>query len=181
VVNGAIQARGNEEDDNRLELSWENRRQGAREFQQARNGDHLMVPFESDFCIFAKLRSGISSEEDQEKDLLLLACIRRANLDAFWSRATSTVIANGDRTRAALELSSSIGIEGPYEVEGTLPLFDHCGYEVAIQMLLASRKPGKYSKQYSQWDTIRKIRTVFSNQYKASPQFNRDIVALGDD
>jgi hypothetical protein len=174
-VNGTIHDIGNEDDENRLETSWLSRRQPRKDFHHARNGDHLMVPFECDFCVFSKLRSGRLQGQDPEKDALLMACIRRANLDAFWSRATSTVIGNGDRTRAALLLSESVGLLGPYECEGTLPLYDHCGYEVAIQMLLASRKPGKHSKQYSQWDTIRKIRTVHSNQFKATPQYNSQI------
>jgi hypothetical protein len=181
VVNGIFKERLNNEDENRLEMSWGTRHQSNKDFHQARNGDHLLVPFECDGCIFSKLRKGITIASDPAKDRMLLACIRRANLDAFWSRASSTVIANGDRVRSALVLSESVGLQGPYESDGRLPQYDHCGYEVAIQMLLASQKPGKYSHQYSQWDTIRKIRTVYSNQYKSSVSFNSVVVALGDD
>jgi hypothetical protein len=181
VVNGSVQEESNEEDQNRLELSWGNKHQSKSDFHHARNGDHLMVPFECDECVFVKLRKFSTSPYNQEKDKLLLACIRRANLDAFWSRASSTVTANGDRVRAALVLSDSVGLQGPYENDGVMPYNDHCGYEVAIQMLLASRKPGKHSAKYSQWDTIRKLRTVYSNQYKSSVQFNSTVVALGDD
>jgi hypothetical protein len=181
VVNGALPDPDNGEDENRLESSWGNRRKSKREYHFARNGDHLMVPFECDFCILAKLRSGSTGMVEPEKDRLLLACIRRANLDSFWSRATSTVVANGDRVKAALRLSESVGLDGPYESKGSLPDFDHCGYEVAVQMLLASQKPGRYSKNYSQWDTIRKIRTVYSNQYKSSAHYNTTVWALGDE
>jgi hypothetical protein len=181
VVNGLVPEGGNEVDENRLEAVWNTRRQAKNEFHSARNGDHLMVPFECDYCIFAKLRGSGEGAVNTDKDALLLACIRRANLDAFWSRATSTVVANGDRVRASLALSDAVGLHGPYENHGTLPHFDHCGYEVAIQMLLASRKPGRYSQKYSQWDTIRKIRTVYSNQYKASVSFNSATLALADE
>lgn len=111
-----------------------------------------------------------------------MACIRPINLDSFWSRATSTVVANRDKTRRGLTLSESLGLKGPYEHTATsLPDFDHCGYEVAIQMVLDSTSPGRYSQEYKQWDTIRKLRTAYSNQAKASPQANLTTIAFADD
>jgi hypothetical protein len=47
-------------------------------------------------------------------------------------------------------------------------------------MLLNSRDPGRHSKDYCQWDTIRKIRTAYANQVRASPQANREAVSMGD-
>ena len=79
-------------------------------FKEARNGDHLMVPFECDMCIFWKLRGTAPDPEGCSKDKLLLACIRRVNLDAFWSRMTSTVNTNRDKVRAGLKV---IEIGGP--------------------------------------------------------------------
>ena len=55
-----------------------------------RRGDHLLTPFECDRCIFAKLKSRLPFNE-APKDKLLLAVIRRINLDALWSRESSTV------------------------------------------------------------------------------------------
>jgi hypothetical protein len=118
---------------------------------------------------------------DLQEDKLLLECIWRANLDAFWSRDSSTVLGNRDKMKYALKLSAMVNLSGPYEHVGTMPSKDHCGYEVAIQMLLASQRPGRYSKAYTQWDTIRKIRTVYSNQVKTSPQANQQVMALGND
>jgi hypothetical protein len=170
-----------EDDQNRLEVSWGNLQKPKAEFEHARDGDHLMVPFECDICIFQKLRNQEGPDINVYKDRLLMACIRRANLDAFWSRATSTVTANRDRARMALELSESVGLTSPYEHTVPLPNFGHCGYEIAIQMLLDSRRPGKHSKEYMQWDTIRKIRTTYSNHSRASPQANLSTTALGDE
>lgn len=68
-----------------------------------------------------------------------------------------------------------------YVVTSAFPEWDHCGYEVAIQMVLASLKPGRYSKEYTQWDTIRKLRTAASNQYRASGQAGGTELALCDD
>jgi hypothetical protein len=177
-----LQSDGEEEthDENRIQSSWGNRLQNNDDFRRARNGDHLLVPFECDICIYKKLR-GCTPEQDARENVVLRACIRQINIDAFWSRATSTVKANTDKTKLALELSESVGLEGPYVQEGFLPTFDHCGYQVAIQMLLALKRPGRYSEEYTQYDTIRKVRTAYSNFARSSVQANAGVLAFGDD
>jgi hypothetical protein len=60
------------------------------DFIYARAGDHLFCPFECDYCTFYKLK-GMDANEDRVEDSNLLSYIRRANLDAFWSRRPSTV------------------------------------------------------------------------------------------
>ena len=102
------------------------------------------------------------------------------NLDACWSRESQTVTQNAKRAERQLEFSKLVGLEGPYVQMGNLPDFDHCGYEVAIAMLLYSRKPGKHNKNYTQFDTIRQLRSTYSNYVRASPQANEQIWSLGD-
>jgi hypothetical protein len=167
-------------DNNRLQSTWESRTQMSTDYKQARDGDHLLVPFECDDCIYEKLR-GVHPRFDESRNQLLLDCIRQINLDAFWSRATSTVRANKEKTKLALALSHSVGLDGPYVQTRFLPKYDHCGYQVAVQMLLASKRPGKYSTEYSQYDTIRKIRTAYSNFARASSQANYKVNAFSDD
>jgi hypothetical protein len=74
------------DDEDRLLSGWIPRRTDVGRFTTARDGDDLMVSFECDSCIFSKLyeRDPI---EGNEKDAFALKCIRRINLDAFWSRA----------------------------------------------------------------------------------------------
>jgi hypothetical protein len=91
------------------------------------------------------------------------------------------VTSNRDKVRAGLNLSESVGLDGPYASTSSFPEWDHCGYEVAIQMVLASLKPGRYSTEYTQWDTVRKFRTAFSNQFRASGQASGVELALCDD
>ena len=67
---------------------------------------------------------------------------------------------------------------GPYAEPGPLPPTDHCGYEVAMQIVLSSLDPGRHSPDYKQWDTIRRIRTVFSNQSRASRVANVDVASF---
>ena len=65
----------------------------ADRFMEARNGDHLMCPFQCDECHFWNIQ-GQGPDEDSWKDRRLLMCIRRASLDALWAREPSTVAAN---------------------------------------------------------------------------------------
>jgi hypothetical protein len=68
----------------RLQDSW---------CMEGRNGDNLVCPFQCDLCHFRNIKkrdpfaSGL-------KDLSLLCGIRRANLDAFWTRRPGTVKIN---------------------------------------------------------------------------------------
>jgi hypothetical protein len=139
-----------------------------------------MVPFECDLCIFRKLSGRAPRNGDPVDAALLSGCIRRINLDAFWSSATSTVNGNKDKLVLGLRLSRLVGLDAPYIHEGPLPSHDHCGYEVAIQMLIYSKRPGKYSKTHLQFETIRKLRSSYSNQVRASPQSNVESMSLGD-
>ena len=109
-----------------------------------------------------------------------MACIRRMNLDAFWSRERKSVESNADRAERQIRLSNLVGLDGPFIQKEDLPDFDHCGYEVAIEILLYSRQPGKHNKNYTQYDTIRHLRATYSNYVRASPQSNRETTSLGD-
>jgi hypothetical protein len=70
------------------------------------------------------------------------------NLNAFWSRAKDTVKENRDKLADKLSLSKLVGLQGPCVRDGPYPYRDHCGYEVAIGMLLMSRRPGRNSSSH---------------------------------
>jgi hypothetical protein len=138
-----------------------------------------MSPFECDRCIFHKLR-GSPPDPRNEKDKLLLACIRRANLDAFWSRSSETVASHVGQVRMMLTLADLVGIQPPIPAPGPLPSFDHCGYGVAVEMLLKSRMPGTYHSTHQQWDTVRKLRTAYGNGVRASGAANASVTSVVD-
>ena len=71
-----------EGDEDRLAAGWKTRAGDVRKYAEARDGDDLMVSFECDFCVFAKV-TGRLAEVNNTKDLHLLECIRRVILDAF--------------------------------------------------------------------------------------------------
>lgn len=168
-----------EEDEDRLMSGWNVRSTDCNRFRTARNGDDLLVSFECDSCIFGKLYKREPSSSSTQ-DCLALACIRRINLDAFWSRARSTVEANASKVREGLKNSRKIGLDGPYLDPGPLPSHDHCGYEVAIQMVLSSLDAGRYADSHKQWDTIRKLRSCYSNQVRAARDANCIALVLAD-
>jgi hypothetical protein len=62
---------------------------------------------------------------------------------------------------------------GSYKSDGPLPEYNHCGYKVAVEMLLRhSRCAGTYLEAYTQFDTVRKLRSAFSNFFPASAESN---------
>jgi hypothetical protein len=74
--------------------------------------DHAMVPFECNLCVFRKLW-GHTPDPLAPEDELLMACIRRVNLDGFWSGAKGTLLGNQDKIADGLQLSGSVGLKGP--------------------------------------------------------------------
>ena len=155
---GGGQSERDPRDQARLTKAWGKRHRPPDAFLRARDGDHTMVPFECDLCIFRKLQ-GRSPEPRNPMDDLLLGTVRRMNLDAFWSSATATVHGNKDKLDLGIHLSKLVGLRGPYIHEGPFPDYDHCGYEVAVQILLYSKREGRTTKSHLQFDTIRKVRT----------------------
>ena len=147
---------------NAWKLQWEKDK-----YCVGRRGDHLLTPFECDRCIFVKLKARLPMK-GAVRDKLLLAGIRRVNLDALWSKESSTVRRNLDGVRKIIYTSTSAGLVGPFKSFGPMPAFDHCGYEIAVDMVLSSRSAGRHSKEYLQFETIRKLRTAYGNFERVS-------------
>ena len=63
---------------------------GNKRFLEARNGDHLMVPFQCELYHFRNVY-GREPEPNNFKDKEFFMFARTANLDAFWSWEPPTV------------------------------------------------------------------------------------------
>ena len=148
-------------------------------FKVARAGDHFMVPFQCDKCL-ARMLLGRSLVVGDRKDELLACCIRRANLDALWGRESSTVLANTRHLRQLLDTWKLVGIPPTLPPLGPFPMEDVYGVGVAIGMLLRSLNPGKYG-DYTQFATIRKERSCYSNYFHASVVGASAMSTLGRD
>lgn len=94
--------------------------------------------------------------------------IRRVNLDVMWSRESSTVRNTLGGLKKAHTMSMELGLPGQPLRMGPWPVDDTVGFQTAIEMLRASQAPGRNAKTYTQFDSIRKIRTSYAVGYENS-------------
>jgi hypothetical protein len=81
-----------------------------------------------------------------------------------------------------LAISCTFGSDGPYEEPGPFPLHDHCGYEVACQLVADSRGKGAYHDDHKkQFNTVRAFRTAYRNQAACSVLNSGLILSLGNE
>jgi len=131
-------------------------------FMIARDGDHLMTPFQCENCHFFNMRSRARNMNSQEDELLAI-CIRRATIDSFWGRERSTVSSTlglAERLLADQEMLGSeleaLPRQDPY------PESDIWGMNIVCGILIRSLDKGKNSVNV-QYETIRKLRSMYSN------------------
>jgi hypothetical protein len=134
------------------------------DFKQARAGDHLFCPFECDYCTFYKLK-GANPDANSHLDSILLAYIRRANLDAFWCRRPSTVNALRRLFVEQMETGEFFGFQmfeplGPFR-----PGYDS-GMKAALGLLRKGQTAGRH-ESHAKFSTVRKARAVHTNVYSA--------------
>jgi hypothetical protein len=138
-------------------------------FREAREGDHLMCIFQCDGCHFLNMQGRLPILRNIA-DELLLSCIRRANLDAFWSRERSTVAQNRREGLRYTTICETLGLnaDDAYPPRGPFKLGDEVGMKLACCMLVRSLNAGKNARTI-QFDTMRKLRSHISNYSHACP------------
>ena len=110
-------------------------------FCQARPGDHLCVPFQCPNCQSQNIRGRLIDPTYMD-DLVLECMLIRATLDAFWSRA-STTVANHVREVKNMARYGQMFRYSPMPVLGPWPLYTHLGMDAALMVLLRSMEKGK--------------------------------------
>lgn len=136
-------------------------------FIQARDGDFLLTPFQCDLCHFRNLLDS-DPVGGLAQDVRLLKLIRRANLDALWSREPGTVSSTLLLCRQGGRIAKSLGIRDKiFRPMGPHLLDDTFGMGAAVVMLQQLLNPGKHDKTI-QFATVRKMRAAFSNAYHAT-------------
>jgi hypothetical protein len=111
---------------------------------------------------------------NQPSDRYKWALIRRANLDIFWSRESSTVASQYNRLSEIIRRVSDWG--WPLDF---LPKFparfenDSSDMMLAMLMLEKSRERGR-NADYTQYDTLRQFRSAISNVYGGSGEVSID-------
>ena len=140
-------------------------------FLSARDGDHLMVMFQCDLCHFRNIQQRDPNRRNAS-DAILLSCIRRATLDAMWSREPSTVGANLREWHRGQTLGREIlGIESVMPALGPFPLKDNVGMGIAATMLWRSLDRGVRAETI-QFGTMRRLRSAYSNAFNSSPEMS---------
>ncbi len=142
---------------------------------QARDGDDLMQN------IYFLEAMWSQSGSCNEKDVLAFQCIRRINLDTFWSQARSTVASKkAAKIKDGLRIPNSLGLDGPSLDPCPLPIHNHCGIQEAIQSVVLSLDSGCYPDTLKHWDTVRRFRSCFSNQFSLPRKANLTLLVLVD-
>jgi hypothetical protein len=109
-----------------------------------------------------------------------LKLIRRANLDALWSREPSTVRSTLSMCRQGGRIAASLGFKDQlFWPMGPHPLEDTFGMGAAVVMLQQSLAPGKYDK-CMQFASVHKFRSTFSNVYHVTPEGQEAMVLAKD-
>jgi hypothetical protein len=131
-------------------------------FMEAHAGDHLMTQFQCKTCHFRNIMGRDPMIDISNGDKEMMFDMRRALLDAFWSREPPTVRGNlieairgecyGDRT----------GMPSTTPAMGPFPLEDTSGMKAALAVLDRSLEAGIHV-ECVQWDTFRKARSVITN------------------
>jgi hypothetical protein len=136
-------------------------------FMFGREGDHLMTQFQCDLCHFRNIKK--RSPTNDETDVLLLKFIRRANLDALWSRETSTVRNNAReieklRTKA---MTLNLPVNDMLPKLGPFPVDDTQGMGLAVCILLRTLDEGK-NETTVQFSTAQRMKTAYANMWRVS-------------
>ena len=137
-------------------------------FMCARKGDYFVTMFQCEQCRFQNIKGKDPCRGTVDEKLLQY--IRRANLDAFWSRESSTGNASQQELRRDIRLGQELGLEvdKAFPKRGLFPLEDFVGMGQAVIMLKRTQMPGK-TGIFVQYNTIRKHRRALSNFWHTSP------------
>jgi len=114
-------------------------------FLNARKGDMLCCPFQCDYCWHVNLMHR-SARDCYTGDAILLGYIRRVNLDMMWSREPSTVGNHLKNLVKGRDMSLELGLEPISLSMEPWPAGDTCGFQVAIEIIRASQRPGQNAK-----------------------------------
>ena len=113
---------------------------------------------------------GRSPVMDSTADLWNLSLIRRANLDMFWSRDSSTVSGIRGNTKELIRRAKTYGRKIPLSPMSPWPVDDLEGMGVVLAMLEKSVEKGRNNDKYMQFDTVRKLRSAAASVYSATSQ-----------
>ena len=148
-------------------------------FLFGRAGDHLVTTFQCDLCHFRNITS--RSPGDDEQDGMLLHFIRRANLDALWSREKGTIKNTMREIANIRERARLLGFDGDAMLPpmGPHPVEDVVGMGLAVCVLQRSLDVGR-NEATVQFSTTQKMKTAYANMWRASLEGSKSSVFSRD-
>jgi hypothetical protein len=147
-------------------------------FTSARNGDYLMTRFQCGRCHFRNI-NGRDPVHGDRRDTVFEKCIRRASLDAFWSKEDSTVQGTRSSIKAAILKADMIGGDKIFPALGPLPLKDVDGMGAAALQLLKTLDPG-INEPLVQYSTATKMTTALGALWEVSIESKGETVMVRD-
>jgi hypothetical protein len=147
-------------------------------FTCARNGDYLMTRFQCGKCHFRNVQ-GRNPEFGNRKDALFERCIRRATLDAFWSKEETTVKGRCSCIKAAILKAQMIDGDKMLPALGPLPLKDTDGMGAAALQLLKTLDPG-INEPLAQHNAAKVVTTGLAALWEISVHSKGETVMVRD-
>ena len=68
------------------------------------------------------------------------------------------------------KISAEFGLPPVDLPVGPWPVADTCGFQIAIEILRASQNPGRNAASYTQFDSVRKLRSAYLTAYESGPK-----------
>jgi hypothetical protein len=106
------------------------------------------------------------AQMEKPEHKLLMAYIRRANLDAFWSRRPSTVAGLVRGFTEQVEMGNILGLQ-MFEPVGPFSRQYNLGILAAVGVLMRAQKPGRHEARLK-YSSVRAARTVHTNTFGAT-------------
>lgn len=129
-------------------------------------GAHVVMPFQCE-CCWMKVLEGRAPRVGDE---LLVACIRRVNLDAMTGQSKDTIKQHVNRMRRVLNFSKKYGKTPSFVPRGPLPPEDRVGMGTGLDMIIYSLEAEGRNDPYVQFSTLRQVRSSATKNYDSSPQ-----------
>ena len=147
-----------------MNLVWKKKGESER-YQVGVNGAFLLVPFQCDLCWFRNIHKR-DPDRRSYVDCRLMGYIRRANLDAIWSRSPSTIGNTKSGIANLIMAWKELGLPIDLPALGPWPVADKMGFMLAIGQLRYSQRPGSNRDSHLQFDSVRKLRTSYAHVHQ---------------
>ena len=148
--------------------AWFKQEQRAQRINQGVKGAHASIPFQCKGCWILNLEGCPWANESNDVQVM---CIHRANLDAMWGRAVSTIQAHTSAVKRTVQNCRLMGKMPTIPNRGPMPCADNLGMGMAVDMLFNSitARPKLKGEKHIQFDSMQCSWSTFSVAWELSP------------